>query len=109
MTIRLPLMTLLMFCIAASPLLAADKELPIIYQDDFEKGADRWEPTDVSAWKIVKTDKGNVYSQHKKRSKYNPPPDDRPPCTVPRRHGEAGRPTCGSRRERVAPGHRAVG
>jgi hypothetical protein len=25
---------------------AEPAELPLLYQDDFEKGADRWEPTD---------------------------------------------------------------
>ena len=27
-------------------------ELPTVYRDDFENGADRWEPTDAKAWKV---------------------------------------------------------
>ena len=53
--------------------LAAEKDWPLVYQTDFEDGAADWKPTDDSAWKIEKTEKGNVYSQFKKRSNYNPP------------------------------------
>lgn len=52
--------------------LAAEK-LPPVYSDDFEQGADHWEPTDAAAWKIEKTDSGNVYSQFNKKSDYKPP------------------------------------
>ncbi len=45
---------------------------PPLFQDDFEKGAARWQPTDAAAWKVVKTDKGHVYSQFQ-MSKYKPP------------------------------------
>lgn len=51
----------------------AGDDLPVVYKEDFENGADHWEPTDPTAWKIVKTDKGNVYNQFKKKSNYNPP------------------------------------
>ncbi len=51
----------------------AEDKLPLVYEDDFEQGADNWQPTDDAAWKIKKTDKGQVYSQFKKRSDYNPP------------------------------------
>ena len=54
--------------------MGAEKDaLPLVYESDFEKGADDWQPTDESAWKVKKTDEGNVYSQFKKRSKYKPP------------------------------------
>ena len=53
-------------------LLAAETDLPLVFQDDFEKGADRWEPTDPKAWKINEVDGNKVYSQFDK-SKYNPP------------------------------------
>jgi hypothetical protein len=36
---------------------------PLVFEDNFDKGADRWQPTDPQAWKITKTDQGNVYSQ----------------------------------------------
>ncbi|MCA9116544.1 MAG: hypothetical protein KDA79_15780, partial [Planctomycetaceae bacterium] len=48
--------------------------LPLIVFEDFESGADKWEPTDAEAWKIEKEEDGNhVFSQFKKRSNYNPP------------------------------------
>lgn len=50
----------------------ADKKLPLLFEDDFEKGADRWQPTDPAAWKIVKTDKGQQYNQFQ-LSKYKTP------------------------------------
>jgi hypothetical protein len=53
--------------------LAADEALPVVLEEDFENGAERWEPTDAKAWKIKDTDKGHVYSQFEKRSKYEPP------------------------------------
>ncbi len=42
---------------------AGEKKLPLVFADDFEKGADRWQPSDPAAWKIVKTDKGQRYNQ----------------------------------------------
>jgi len=44
-----------------------------VFKDNFEKGADRWQPTDPTAWQVKQTDDGPVYSQFKKRSKYEPP------------------------------------
>jgi hypothetical protein len=48
------------------------KDLPLLFADDFAKGADRWEPTDPRAWKVVKKDGGHVYNQFQ-LSKYKPP------------------------------------
>jgi len=45
---------------------------PLLFEDDFEQGAKRWQPTDPSAWKVVDTAQGKIYSQFK-ASKYNPP------------------------------------
>lgn len=50
---------------------AADK-LPLLFEDDFENGADRWQPTDAKAWKILEVDGRKVYNQFQK-SNYNPP------------------------------------
>jgi hypothetical protein len=47
-------------------------ELPVLYEEDFENGADRWEPTDRNAWKVLETKHGKVYSQFQ-QSKYTPP------------------------------------
>jgi hypothetical protein len=52
---------------------AAEDALPLVFEEDFENGAERWEPTDANAWMIQETDKGHVYSQFEKRSKYEPP------------------------------------
>ncbi|MCI0357835.1 MAG: hypothetical protein L0211_05025 [Planctomycetaceae bacterium] len=51
---------------------AAD-DLPVVYEENFEKGADHWQPLDEKQWQIKKTDKGQVYSQHVKASAYKPP------------------------------------
>ena len=52
---------------------ARQPHYPRVYEDDFQDGADHWQPTDATAWKIIKGRKGGVYSQHKKRSDYQPP------------------------------------
>src|SRR5262245_39893827 len=59
-------------CMLASPAAAADP-LPVVFEENFEKGPDRWEPLDKAQWEIKKTDKGQVFSQHKKQSAYKPP------------------------------------
>lgn len=46
---------------------------PEVFREDFEKGADRWEPFDKAVWKVKKTDRGNVFSQCEKKSSYKPP------------------------------------
>jgi hypothetical protein len=58
--------------------LAADKELPLLLKDDFERGMDRWQTTDPDpergVWKIVE---GGAPGNHTLRvtgtSKYQPP------------------------------------
>lgn len=47
-------------------------ELPFVFRDDFENGADHWSPTDPNAWKVVAGDAGHVY-QLSQASKYKPP------------------------------------
>lgn len=59
--------------ICACQFLPAADELPIVFQEDFEQGAEHWQPLDAKQWKIKKTDKGQVYSQHDKKSQYKPP------------------------------------
>ncbi|MCU0879662.1 MAG: hypothetical protein MUF06_17945 [Pirellulaceae bacterium] len=44
-----------------------------MFNEDFEQGADRWEPMDAKQWSVKKTDAGQVYSQHEKKSTYKPP------------------------------------
>jgi hypothetical protein len=53
--------------------MTAEEKLPLVYEEDFDDGAQNWEPTDDSAWKVSDTESGKVYSQFKKRSDYIPP------------------------------------
>ncbi len=47
--------------------------LPLLFSDDFEQGADNWQPTDPKAWKITEmSGQGKVYDQHG-QSNYEPP------------------------------------
>lgn len=46
--------------------------MPLVFSDDFEKGADRWEPTDAKAWKIVEENGNHAYSLFGE-SNYEPP------------------------------------
>jgi hypothetical protein len=48
------------------------KAPPLLFSDDFSKGAERWEPTDAKAWKVADTKRGKVYSQFR-QSEYKPP------------------------------------
>ena len=47
-------------------------ELPLLVSETFEQGADRWQPTDAKAWKILQTPEGYVYHLFQ-QSKYKPP------------------------------------
>lgn len=38
-------------------------DLPLLFADDFEKGADRWEQSDPKAWKVLDQNGNHVYSQ----------------------------------------------
>jgi hypothetical protein len=68
------LLSLMLFVgVAVSWAEAADDKLPVVFEENFEKGADRWEPQDKAQWEIKKTDQGQVYSQHKKQTTYKPP------------------------------------
>jgi cephalosporin-C deacetylase-like acetyl esterase len=67
----------------ASKCRAAEQELvdaetvagmELLFAEDFESGrADRWEPTDADAWRVVRVGDNHVFSQFVKRSNYNPP------------------------------------
>jgi hypothetical protein len=49
-----------------------DPKLPVVFQEDFSKGATRWQPTDSAAWKVDMKDKAAAYHQFQ-NSKYKPP------------------------------------
>jgi hypothetical protein len=66
-------LTLTALLLTAAQAMAADTpQLPLVFADDFEKGADHWQPTDPKAWRVAETDQGKVYNQFT-RSKYDPP------------------------------------
>jgi len=46
--------------------------MPLLFSDDFEKGADKWLPTDAKAWKVEKEGENSVYSLFQ-QSGYEPP------------------------------------
>jgi len=55
---------------------AGDKtghDWPVLLKEDFEKGADRWQPSDATGWKIEAIDGNHVFHQFKKQSSYKPP------------------------------------
>jgi hypothetical protein len=50
-----------------------EKGMPLVFEDTFEKGnAERWQPSDASAWTVVKEENNHVYSLVKD-CKYSPP------------------------------------
>ncbi len=70
-------------CNVCCPSLLADKptgktpetmeDMPLVFEDTFEKGnAERWQPSDSSAWKVVKQGDNHVYSLLQD-CKYSPP------------------------------------
>ena len=68
-----PCISALLICVSLSLSTRADDKLPIVFQEDFENGADRWQPQDQGQWQIKKTENGQVYSQFKKETTFKPP------------------------------------
>src|SRR5262245_13792838 len=66
------LLAVLALILFALGVFAADVELPLLLREDFGKGADRWEPTDAAAWKVIDTKTGKAYNQFQ-QSKFQPP------------------------------------
>jgi hypothetical protein len=71
----------LVVVVAASALLAAGSfaddppkpaELPLVFEENFAKGAAAWEPSDPAAWKVIDTPRGKALSQFQ-QSKFQPP------------------------------------
>ena len=40
-----------------------EKNLPLLFEDDFEKGADRWQPADAKAWRVADLGGNKVFEQ----------------------------------------------
>jgi len=73
MIARLTLSLVFSAGVSLSLFASAQDKLPVVFEENFEKGADRWEPLDKAQWDIKKTDQGQVFSQHKKETTYKPP------------------------------------
>ena len=68
-------LALLLACgLATAPPLAqaAEPNFPLLLSEEFSSGIDRWEPTDVKAWKLGEEGTNKFLSQFGKSS-YNPP------------------------------------
>ncbi|RJP30843.1 MAG: hypothetical protein C4527_08855 [Candidatus Omnitrophota bacterium] len=67
------------FCILWIPISSASESIPetmegmpLLFSEDFENGADQWEPTDSNAWKIIAQGGNHVLSLFQ-QSEYKPP------------------------------------
>ena len=47
-------------------------DLPLVFSDDFEQGADRWETTDDSAWELHGNNGGKAFGLNRRTSNYKP-------------------------------------
>lgn len=48
-------------------------KLPVVFDEHFTKGADAWQPTDPSAWKVIDLKGGGKAFSQFQQSKYQPP------------------------------------
>jgi hypothetical protein len=64
--------SMLPFLVAEVPQVEPETGLPLVFQDDFEKGRDRWEVTDESSWKHHQQGSNHVFSIIKRKSSYVP-------------------------------------
>ncbi len=48
------------------------EKLPLVFRDDFARGAEHWQPTDAAAWQVVDIEGGRAYALTK-QSAYKPP------------------------------------
>jgi hypothetical protein len=54
-------------------LAADDKMPPLVFEDDFKKGADHWEPSDPKVWKVIDAKDGKAYSLFENKTEFKPP------------------------------------
>ncbi len=62
----------LLGCLCLTAAADPPAKLPLVFSDNFTKGAGHWQPTDPAAWKVIDTPEGKAYSLFK-QSKYKPP------------------------------------
>jgi hypothetical protein len=46
--------------------------MPLVFEEDFEKGRSRWETTDDGSWDCTESDGNHTFSQNKRISDYQP-------------------------------------
>ncbi len=52
----------------------SQNSLPLVFSENFETGNyDRWEPSDPTAWQVIKQGENQVVNLNKKRSNFEPP------------------------------------
>jgi len=66
------LATIAWLLVAGLPSSLHAAELPLVFEENFEQGAERWQPTDDKAWEIFDGGSGKVFRQGR-ASKYQPP------------------------------------
>ena len=71
MTARSLIVSLFLTAAVALPA-GADEALPLVFEDDFSQGIDRWEPTDPAAWTLGKDGDRSVWGLNKRTSNYQP-------------------------------------
>jgi hypothetical protein len=71
MTPRFLLLSLLLALAVALPA-RADEALPLVFEETFAHGADRWEPTDPAAWTLGKDGDRAVWGLNTRISNYQP-------------------------------------
>ncbi len=50
----------------------AEEHWPLVFEDNFQKGADRWEPTDPEAWKLGRDGDRATWGLNRRKSDYEP-------------------------------------
>jgi len=53
--------------------IALAEELPLVFRETFEDGAENWQPFDETVWRVDREGDKAVYSQLKKSTSYSPP------------------------------------
>jgi hypothetical protein len=66
------LLSLLLVTMAITGSARAEEPLPLVFEDDFSRGADRWEPTDPAAWTLGTDGERAVWGLNKRQSDYQP-------------------------------------
>ncbi|MFM7135941.1 MAG: hypothetical protein ACKO1M_02565 [Planctomycetota bacterium] len=66
------LLVSLLLAAALAPQARAEESLPLVFEETFAQGADRWEPTDPAAWTLGQDGERAVWGLNKRTSDYQP-------------------------------------